>query len=687
MKIGVLARRLAVYWLTLLLIVGSFSTLAQAQVTTTSRILGTVMDPNRAIVPNADVVITNSDTGVEYKMKAGDDGTFAVASLPIGTYTVSVTAQGFKQTILKNVKTEIGTPATVEVKLEVGAANESVTVTSGAEVLQKDSTNVGVVITGRQITELPFASRDALDLVLTMPGTASPGRPRNSSINGLPKGAINISTDGINVQDNTARTGDGFFTYIRPRIDAIEEVQVSMATPGAEASAGGAVHIRFVTKGGTNEYHGGGYWQNRQRSYNANYYFSNLAGLERAQVMLNQFGFKVGGPITPWLKDRAFFFVNYEEFRLPEQQSRQRNILSPDAARGIFKYPGMVNPNGVNLLALGAQCQGTVCPGTIDPTIGKILADIRSSTAAGFLKDQSDPNFQQFNFTNSGSQTRRFPTIRLDANVTSKHHVEAIYNYQDFASKVDFLNGADPAFPAPISPILGSQGSNRFSFSTALRSQLGATVVNEARFGLTGGTVVFFPEVGAGSFAVFGGVAPIFPGTLANPFSLDANSRRNAPIQQFTDNLSWSKGRHNLNFGADYNRSSAFSQSSRGPLVPEVQFDVVSADLATSVFSSANFPVVQIPGQPPQVIAPEQLTNAKRIYALLTGRISDININGKLDELTKQYSLTGSAIDRSLGHSYGFYFQDYFKVKPNFTLNYGMRWQPQIAPQHTNNVF
>ncbi len=677
MKIGVLARRLAVYWLTLLLIVGSFSSLAQAQVTTTSRILGTVMDPQGAVVANADVVITNADTGVEYKMKVGDDGTFAVASLPIGTYTVSVTAQGFKQTILKNVKTEIGTPATVEVKLEVGAANESVTVTSGAEVLQKDSTNVGVVITGRQITELPFASRDALDLVLTMPGTASPGRPRSSSINGLPKGAINISTDVINVQDNTLRSSDGFFTYIRPRIDAIEEVQVSMATPGAEAAAGGAVHIRFVTKGGTNDLHGGLYWQNRQRSYNANYYFSNLTGTERAQVMLNQFGFKVGGPITPWLKDRAFFFVNYEEFRLPEQQTRQRLILTPDAERGIYKYPG--GPaSGVNLLSLSALCPaGTTCPGTIDPTIGKILADIRSSTAKGALRNQTDPNFQQLTFTNTGGQKRRFPTIRVDFNPSSKHHVEAIYNYQDFASVTDFLNSADPAFPAPVTQILGSQGSNRFSFSTALRSQLRSTVVNEARFGLTGGTVVFFPEVGAGSFADWGGIAPVFPGSLANPYSRNDNSRRNAPIQQFTDNLSWSKGRHSFNFGADYNRATSFSQSSRGALVPQLSFDVVTADPATALFTVANFPAATA----------DQLATARGIYALLTGRVSDVTINAKLDEKTKQYTLNGSAIDRSLARSFGFYYQDYFKMKPNFTLNYGLRWQPQLSPIHTNNVF
>src|SRR5262245_10370666 len=361
--------------------------ISYGQVTTTSRISGTVMDTTGGVLQNADVVIKNEGSGDEFRVKTSGDGTFIVPSLSVGTYVVTISAPGFKQTIIKDVRTEIGSTATVEVKLEVGATSETVVVTGGAEVLQTENTNVGAVITGRQITELPFTSRDALDLVLSLPGTATVGRPRSSSVNGLPKGALNISLDGINVQDNTLRSTDGFFTYIRPRIDAVEEVSVSTATPGAEASAGGAVHLRFVTKSGTNQFHGGAWWYHRQRALNSNYYFSNLTNTERAQVRLNQWGFKVGGPITPWLKDRAFFFFDYDEFRLPEQQTRTRTILTPDAQAGIFRYPG--GPaSGVNMLQLaaGASCPASaLCPGTLDPTIAKILADIRTSTAKGAL--------------------------------------------------------------------------------------------------------------------------------------------------------------------------------------------------------------------------------------------------------------------------------------------------------------
>jgi hypothetical protein len=690
-----LARKAAVYALTALLALGSFASFANAQIVTTGRISGTVMDPQGAIVATAEVVVKNEETGNDYKVKVGDDGTFVIASLPIAIYTVTVMAPGFKQTIVRNVQTQVGLASTIQVTLEVGAASESVTVTGGAEILQRETTNVGSVITGRQIIELPFSSRDALDLVMTLPGTATVGRPRSSSVNGLPKGALNISLDGINAQDNFLRTTDGFFTYIRPRIDAIEEVQISTATPGAEASAGGAVHIRFVTKGGTNDYHGGLWWYNRQRAYNSNYYFNKINRLRsepgcdvtqpgclvetpRAQVMLNQWGFKVGGPVTPWLKDKVFFFFAYDEFRLPEQQIRSRVILTPEAEAGIFRYlTGAGELRSVNLLQIAAARNNPLIPGTKDPTIAGILDNIRESTAKGGVTDLTDPNQQSFTFTNTGGQTRRFPTFRVDANVTSKHHVEMIYNFQDFASKVDFLNSRDPAFPEPIPQILGSQGSNRFSLSTALRSQLSSKVVNEARFGLTGGTVVFFPEMAPASYAPFGGVAFTFPSVYANPQSAPNNSRRNSPIKQFNDNLSWIKGRHNLNFGASYTGATSYQQSSGGNLVPNLSFAIASADPANALFTTANFPGAST----------TQLNDARGIYALLTGKISAVAFNAKLDEESLDYSFDGTAVERNSVKGYGFYFQDYFKLRPNLNINYGLRWEAALAPKHNNGVY
>src|SRR5262245_53237462 len=153
------------------------------------------------------------------------------------------------------------------------------------------------------------------------------------------------------MKDNLLKSNDGFFTYIRPRTDAVQEVTVSTSNPGAESSAEGAVQIKFVTQGGTNEYHGGGYWYHRNPALNANYWFNNrdLAAdpvthkAPQQRILLNQFGVKVGGPISvPKVfsgKDRLFFFVNYEEYRLPERSvQRTRNLPTEDAINGIYKF-------------------------------------------------------------------------------------------------------------------------------------------------------------------------------------------------------------------------------------------------------------------------------------------------------------------------------------------------------------
>lgn len=240
------AHRLAL----LALLVATSGALAIGQVSSTGSLAGTVTDQAGAVVAGATVTVKNNATGAEFTTQTSDNGTFTVPSLAVGTYTVTITVQGFKQAVLQEVKIDVGKASSVNVALEPGQITESVTITgAGGELLQTQSANVATTITGRQITELPFTSRDALDLVLLLPGTAQAGRPRASSVNGLPKGALNITIDGVNVQDNLLKSSDGFFTYIRPRIDAIEEVTLSTATPGAESSAEGAVQIKFVTRG------------------------------------------------------------------------------------------------------------------------------------------------------------------------------------------------------------------------------------------------------------------------------------------------------------------------------------------------------------------------------------------------------------------------------------------------------
>ncbi|MBS1806922.1 MAG: carboxypeptidase regulatory-like domain-containing protein [Acidobacteria bacterium] len=664
----------------------------------TSSLSGTVTDPSGAVVAGASVKVKNAATGAGSETSTSSSGAYTIPALGAGVYTVTIEARGFKTVAISDVKINAATPATVNATLEVGAQSETVTVQGGGEVLQTQSANVATTIQGRQITELPFTSRDALDLVLLLPGTNTPGRPRTSTINGLPKGALNITMDGVNVQDNILKSSDGFFTYVRPRIDAVDEVTVSTATPGAESAGEGAVQIKFVTRSGSNEYHGSLYEYHRNPALNANYWFNNrdsapkpgFTTAPRDFVLLNQFGGRIGGPIalpgfgtggSPLrvFRDRAFFFVNYEEFRIPEQATRQRTILSDAARTGIFRYG---TSGSVNLYTLATQATTggcTACTNTPDPTIAKLLQDIEDSTkTTGATLLLTDPNLERFTFTNAGNQARFFPTVRLDFNLNEKHKIENVWNYQKFTGTVDFLNGTDPAFPN--FPNQGFQGSNRFSNTTALRSTITPAIVNEARFGITGGTVLFFPNVNKGQFT----------GSLANQdgFSIGIGtagitgatvstspSRRNAPVKQFLDTLTWTKGSHSMSFGGSFSNIDFWSWSQAQ--VPTITLGLDASDPANAMFNTTNFPGA----------SNTDLANARNIYATLTGRVTAINANAILNEKTLKYTYLGENVQRGNQKEYGIFASDSWRVNPNLTLNYGVRWEVQLPFQAKTNVY
>ncbi|MEQ1921879.1 MAG: TonB-dependent receptor [Pyrinomonadaceae bacterium] len=649
------------------------------QAQNTGSISGTVVDQQGAVVPGATVTVTGQ-SGQEFTTTTNSEGLYRIPAVAAGTftYTVTITAPSFKTAVIQNVKVDIGTPSTVNAVLQAGQISEQVVVTSGAEVLQTETAKVGTTITGRQIIETPIASRDALDLVLLLPGAAQAGRPRASSINGLPKGAINISLDGVDAQDNANRSTDGFFTYIRPRVDAIDEVTVSTSNPGAESGGDGAVQIRFVTRRGTNDYTGGLFWQHRNTALNSNYWYNNRDRLPRQKIILNQYGGHFGGNI-PFLgfgegvkafdsgKDKRFFFINYEEYRNPESTTRTRTVLAPNAYNGIYSYVVGGVTQTLDVFALATANPGQT--NTPDPTVQAALARIRTATATTgtFTPITNNPTRLNYNFTNSGLSLRNFLAFRTDFNITKKHSLEFVYNRNNFKPGKDFLNSRDEIFPG--FPFQGQSGV-RQSFTGALRSTFGNNIVNEARYATSWGTTDFFSELNTSVFDFTGGRF-LDIGTAAaitNPYNGNSSQTRGTPTYDLTDSVTWVNGNHTFNFGGQYKYIKT-DQTNVNRIVPTVGFGIDSSEgTAFTMFNGTS-----MPGS-----TTAQQADARAFYAGLIGRVISYTSAAYLDG-SGLYKENGPLTQQFGLRTFGIFAQDSWRVRSGLTVTFGVRWQPQEA--------
>jgi hypothetical protein len=654
---------------------------AFAQGGTTATLSGVVVDGSGALIPGATVEAKNEATSAVSSSVSSAEGTFAIPALNSGLYTVTVTLQGFKTYRVQKVELSPGVGAAIRAVLEVGGLEEVITVTGGTELMQTASPTVSKTLNSNQIGKLPLLSRNALDAVVFLPGFNTPAGNRDTTVNGLPQGAINITLDGMSIQDNYLKTDDGFFARLSPRLDAVEAVTVTTAAQGSDSAGQGAVQIKFVTRSGTNNYTGSGYFYYKNDALNANTWFNNrdLAPVDgkapKAELKQYQPGARFGGPVViPGLYDgrnKAFFFANYEQFRQPSNITVNRTILSPQAQQGIFQYAGGPAA-GVNLFALRST-------DPMDPTIAGVLSAIRTASGQGSVSGLTDPNLQRATFQLTSQSINHFPTTRVDYNLSDKHRITASFNYQHINSNPDTTNGRQSSFPGFTNS--SSQQSTRWTTSESLRSTLTNTLVNEFRIGKTGGATFFSPEVGVdmwgpnatpnqGGFRL-----AISAAGITNPDPSSAVSSREASTINAENTLNWVKGSHSLNFGGAWTQVDLWLQNQT--YVPTVNFGIATGDPAESIFNTTNFP-----GASTTV-----LNSARAMYATLTGRITSITGNARLNENTNQYEYLGSGMQRSRMRELGFWAQDQWRWKPNFTVNYGVRYELQLPFYPLNDSY
>ncbi|GMV20485.1 MAG: hypothetical protein AMXMBFR57_04340 [Acidimicrobiia bacterium] len=664
--------------LAVLVIAGS-STLAFAQATTT--LSGVVKDSAGGVIPGATVVVKDNTTGTTLETITNASGVYSFAAMQAGTYTVTAALSGFKTAQVNNVRIALDTPATVDMTLQVGELTETVNVTSSSELVNTQTATVASTLNADQLNRMPTPTRNAINAVMFLPGINTATTNRESRANGLPESFVQITMDGVNNNDNFNRSTDGFFASVTPRQDAVEAVTVTMAAGGVQQGGSGAVQIQFQTRSGGNRFSGSLYEYFRHPSLNSNYYFNEINDLPKNDVKLNQYGGRAGGPIyIPGILDgrgKAFFFANYEQIRFPNSFTRTRTTLHPRALDGWFRYTVGSTTREVNVLALAAA-NGQIT--SLDPTTTSLLAKIASATAStGTVNETADPMLNSYVYLSPGNLFEHQPTVRLDYNITDNHRLTGTWAFIYAERDPDYLNGVDARFPGAPNYRLFS--STRPRYTATLRSTLSTNVVNELTMGITalGGASNFGDDTSNGpqTFEDQGGFAIDFSSNmgLTNWHATNAPSWRSSPTYTVTNRLSWQRGNHSFQFGAEFLRNTAEENAKQ--VVPGIQIGMSTQfDPAAGLFTTANFPSA----------SSGQLADARDLYALLTGRVTSVTGQAALDPVTNKYVPFAPRTRAGRIDMYSAFAQDSWRVTPTLTFTAGLRWDVQMPFRATNDV-
>jgi hypothetical protein len=396
-------------------------------------LLGTVTDPSGAVLSGAKVTLVNEATGLARTLITDKNGEFTAPSMPTGTYTVTAEEQGFKVASVSNVEVGVDQHVRVDLKLEVGAQTETVNVEAARPLLQTNSSDLATTVTTQQIETLPLNGRNFVQLTRTVPGVLRgiPGAnidgagslawraSASFSANGQRPRDNNYMLDGIDNNEDWLQT-----VVLFPSVEALDEFKLQTSTYSAEfgRSLGGVVNLQI--KSGTNDIHGSGFEFLRNDAMDANNFFNNRAGRAKPKFSQNMFGGTAGGPV---MKDRTFFFFDYQGQRTNQGQTYLSTVPSAKMRNGDFSEINRVIYDPVTHLPF----PGNVIPqDRWDPAAKNILQQLYPAPNVAGATGSNGQNINNYLINPTLERQDDQFDIKVDHSLTESNRFFGRYSYE-----------------------------------------------------------------------------------------------------------------------------------------------------------------------------------------------------------------------------------------------------------------
>ena len=655
-----------------------------------SQLNGSVTDPSGATVAEANITLTETATGSHRSTTSNASGLYQFLDVAPGNYKLEASAAGFAPFLAPNVTLVVKTPSTINIKFQVAGGTTKVTVEAEALLINRTDASLGNVLENNQIAELPIADRNVVYLLSLQPGVAYLGGAaetnratdtRSGAVNGVRSDQSNVTLDGIGVNDQN--NGYAFTSVLNTPPDSIEEFRVTTANSNADSGYSSGGQVALVTKSGTNTFHGSAYEYNRNTIFSANDPFLKNSQLSSGEsntapkLLRNVFGATIGGPI---MKNRLFFFANYEGRRDAEGSSTLRNVPSPTLRAGVLMY----------LCADPTQCPGGSVQGIdnnpypVQPGYyGLNFTQIKGMDPEGIGVNQAVlkilnqyPAANEFN-AGDGSNTLGF---RFSPNVDRSFNTYITrldYHLTSNGSETLFARGQIQNFKEPgPQQFPGQPAATNFlddskGLTVGLSSIISPRLINDFHWG--------FIRQGQ----QYGGTS-VYPGVFLNgidnlvPFTRPTTAF--VPVNQLSDSLSWTRGNHSFQFGTDLFliRSNHISYLNS---FSDVQTNVVY--LNTGGIANDNSPL-----DPGNKGYPKVDHNFGPNYDSAIGIVMGILAEGDgIYNFARNGTALpqGQAINRRYAiHDYEFFGQDNWRITHRLTVTYGLRWVLEAPPYETN---